>query len=232
MRKADGMISGCIFDLDGTLVNSTYALQRSTNLTLEEFGLSPISIEDIKKIVGDGYKKQMERALLLHGEGAMRFYEASLPLYMEYFSKNCLYRLDAYDGILEMLGELKKRGIRTAVFSNKPHAQTMENVSYVFGKEMFDQILGQKEGTPVKPNPAGVFQILDHCNLRPEECLYFGDTNTDMQTGKAAGIKTVGVLWGFRGKEELEQYSPDYLISHPLQAVRIIEELEQYENKK
>lgn len=232
MRKADGMISGCIFDLDGTLVNSTYALQCSTNLTLEEFGLSPISIEDIKKIVGDGYKKQMERALLLHGEGAMRFYEASLPLYMEYFSKNCLYRLDAYDGILEMLGELKKRGIRTAVFSNKPHAQTMENVSYVFGKEMFDQILGQKEGTPVKPNPAGVFQILDHCNLRPEECLYFGDTNTDMQTGKAAGIKTVGVLWGFRGKEELEQYSPDYLISHPSQAVRIIEELEQYENKK
>ena len=226
------MISGCIFDLDGTLVNSTYALQRSTNLTLEEFDLSPISIEEIKKIVGDGYKKQMERALLLHGEGAMRVYEVSLPLYMEHFSKNCLYHLDAYDGIRDMLRELKKRGIQTAVFSNKPHAQTMENVSYVFGGEMFDQVLGQTEGIPVKPNPAGVFQILDHLNLKPEECLYFGDTNTDMQTGKAAGIKTVGVLWGFRKKEELERFAPEYLISHPSQVVGIIEELEQCENKK
>lgn len=224
------MIKGCIFDLDGTLVNSTYALQRSTNLTLEQFGLSPVSLEDIKKIVGDGYKKQMERALLLHGDEAMKNYEKSLSLYMEFFSKNCLYRLDAYDGIREFLTYLKEQKIKTAVFSNKPHAQTVENVEYVFGRDGFDEILGQKEGNPVKPDPTGVFQILEKMGLKPEECLYFGDTNTDMRTGKAAGMPTVGVLWGFRGREELEQFAPEYLIGHPDEARKIIEAARQEAN--
>lgn len=218
------MITGCIFDLDGTLVNSTYALQRSTNLALEQFGWSPISLEDIKKIVGDGYKKQMERALLLHGEEAMRDYEAILPVYMKYFSKNCLYQLDAYDGIRPFLAFLKEQHIKTAVFSNKPHAQTVENVEYVFGKDTFDTILGQKEGNPVKPNPAGVFQILEALGLAREETLYFGDTNTDMRTGKNARLATVGVLWGFRGRKELEELAPEYLISHPQEAVQIVKQ--------
>lgn len=219
------MIAGCIFDLDGTLVNSTYALQRSTNLTLEQFGLSPITLEDIKKIVGDGYKKQMERALLLHGEDAMQFYEESLLAYMKNFSKNCLYQLDAYEGIRGLLAYLKENHIKTAVFSNKPHAQTVENVEYVFGKGTFDVILGQKEANPVKPNPAGVFWILETLGLKQEETLYFGDTNTDMRTGKNAGLPTVGVLWGFRGRKELKALAPNYLISHPDEAIQIVKQL-------
>lgn len=225
------MIKACIFDLDGTLVNSVFALQRSTNLTLADFGLSPISEEETKRFVGDGYKKLMERALAAHGEAALRFYEESLPLYMEHFSKESMYRLAPYEGILELLDFLKEAGIKTAVFSNKPHAQAVENVKKVFGEQQFDLILGQKEGTPVKPDPTGLFQILKELQVQVEECLYFGDTNTDMRTGKAAGVQTVGVLWGFRTKEELAALSPQYLVSEPKEVIEILKKLLEFHTK-
>ena len=91
----------------------------------------------------------------------------------------------------------------------------MENIETVFGKGYFDYIGGEQPGIPKKPDPAGVRLILNTLHVQPEECLYFGDTNTDMQTGLGAGLVTVGVTWGFRGREELEAFHPSYIISHP-----------------
>lgn len=210
-----GTIKGCIFDLDGTLLNTLKALTYTTNRTLEHFGLGPVDEAHIKQFVGDGYKRQMERSLVYCGDEKLVHYEESLKLYTELFARHCMYQVVPYPGIPELLAGLKERGIRIAVLSNKPHPRTVENIETVFGKGYFDLVMGEQPGIPKKPDPAGVRQILDRWGIRPEECLYLGDTNTDMRTGLGAGLITVGVTWGFRGREELESFHPSWIIDRP-----------------
>ncbi|MGI5945771.1 MAG: HAD family hydrolase [Lachnospiraceae bacterium] len=217
------MYKCCIFDLDGTLLNTIKALQKATNLTMERFGLGPLSEDQIQSIVGDGYKMQMKRALKLCGDKDLVHYEEALPAYMEIFGKHCMYQVAPYDGILQLLQAIKERRIKAAVFSNKPHVQTVENITGIFGSGMFDLVRGQQEGVPKKPDPAGVYLIMEELGVTPGECLYFGDTGTDMQTGKNAGLDTVGVLWGFRKREELELFSPEYLIETPQEAIAFLD---------
>lgn len=217
------MIKGCIFDLDGTLLNTIYALMYTTNQVLDHFGLRPVDEAHMKQFVGDGYKKQMERSLRFAGDETLEHYEESLPLYTEYFAKYCMYQVKPYEGIPELLQAMKKKGIRIAVLSNKPHARTVENIETVFGKGYFDLIYGEMPGVPKKPDPAGVNRILEQWNMAPEECLYLGDTNTDMKTGLGAGLITVGVTWGFRGRDELESFHPQYIIDMPVQITGMIE---------
>lgn len=216
------MIRCCIFDLDGTLLDTLKALTYTTNLVLEHFGYGPVNEENMKHFVGDGYKMQMQRALRYAGDEKLIHYEESLPVYTELFARHCLYQVKPYDGIRELLAGLKERGIRIAVLSNKPHARTVENIEYVFGKGYFDIVAGEQPGVPKKPDPAGVRRILDELKAEPEECLYFGDTNTDMKTGLGAGLITVGVTWGFRGRDELEAFHPQYIIDHPRQVLEEI----------
>lgn len=210
-----GRYKCCIFDLDGTLVNSIHALTYCTNLALERFGLGPLSEDQMKAIVGDGYRTQMRRSLLASGDTGLVHYDEILPVYMEVFAKNCLYEMHAYDGIMELLSFLKTREIKIAVVSNKPHAQAVDTVEAVFGKGCFDAIIGEREGIPKKPDPAGALAAAKSLGVTPAECMYFGDTNTDMLTGKNAKMTTVGVLWGFRSEKELKEYEPDYLIKKP-----------------
>lgn len=209
------MIRCCIFDLDGTLLNTLDALTYTTNLTLKEFGYGPVDAEHVKKFVGDGYRMQVKRALQYSGDENLVHYEDALAAYMQLFAAHCLYHVRPYDGIPEMLEVLKKQSIRIAVLSNKPHARTVENIEAVFGKGYFDIVAGQKDDVPKKPDPAGVNRILEAFGCTPNECLYFGDTNTDMQTGLNAKAHTVGVTWGFRDRSELEAFHPDFIIDGP-----------------
>ncbi len=209
------MVRCCIFDLDGTLLNTLKALTYTTGLVLEHFGYAPIDEAHIRQFVGDGYKCQMERSLRYSGDEKLEHYEESLPLYMDLFARHCLYQVEPYEGIRDLLAELKSRDIRIAVLSNKPHPRTVENIETIFGKGYFDLILGEQPGIPKKPDPAGVNRILNTFHMKPEECLYFGDTNTDMKTGLGAGLITVGVTWGFRGRNELESCHPQYIIDRP-----------------
>lgn len=211
-----------MFDLDGTLLNTIDALTCATNATLNMLGLPGITPEQITGIVGDGYKTQMERALLLCRDETLSRLEEALPLYRENFAKYCMKDVVPYDGICRMLDELKAHKVRIAVFSNKPHAQAVECVEAVFGKGYFDCIRGEISGTPKKPAPEGAFLILKELALEPAECLYAGDTNTDMQTGIAAGMDTAGVTWGFRERKELLSFSPKYLVDCPAQIMEIV----------
>ncbi len=213
----------CIFDLDGTLVNSIHALAYCTNLALDRCGVGKhVTEEQMYTIVGDGYKMQMRRSLLACGDVDLVHYEEILPVYLEVFAKDCLYEMEIYDGIMELLEHAKKCGLKIAVVSNKPHAQAIDTVEAVFGKGYFDLIVGENEALPKKPDPAMALYAAKMLGAEPEECLYFGDTNTDMMTGKAAGMPTVGVLWGFRGREELAQYEPEFLIERPEEIVPVI----------
>lgn len=209
------MIRCCIFDLDGTLLNTLSALRITVNLTLEHFGYPAIGEEKVKKFVGDGYKLLVERALKDAGDVELKHYEEALQVYMDTFAGHSMDQVEPYDGIAELLKQLKERGIKIAVLSNKPHEQTVDNIETVFGKGYFDYVAGEQPGIPRKPDPAGVYRILEAFGEKPEECLYFGDTNTDMQTGLGAGLVTVGVTWGFRDREELESFHPQYVIDKP-----------------
>ena len=155
------MIRCCIFDLDGTLLNTLKALTLTVNLTLEHFGYEPVDEDHVRQFVGDGYKLLMERVLRYRGDEQLEHYEESLKVYLELFAVHSMDGVHPYDGICELLEELKKRGIKTAVLSNKPHPRTVENIETVFGPGYFDYVAGEQPGIPRKPDPAGVKLILD-----------------------------------------------------------------------
>lgn len=221
------MYKCCIFDLDGTLVNSIYAIQRAVNLTLEKWGLGPIDVEQTKVFVGDGYKTLLERALTACGDEKLEHFLEADKRYVEIFKECYMYRVEAYEGIREMLVFLKAQGIHLAVLSNKPHDRTIANVEDVFGRDCFERVYGEREdmGIEKKPAPDGVWAIMKEFGLERDEVLYFGDTNTDMRTGKNAQVDTVGVTWGFREREELEAFSPRLIADHPSQVVEFVKEV-------
>ena len=129
---------------------------------------------------------------------------------MEYFKEGCLHNVKPYPGIVEALKELKKQGAKLAVLSNKPDSNTKNVIRTVFPEEgLFDWVQGQSGAFPRKPDPAGALYIAEQFGVKPEECMYLGDTSTDMKTGTAAGMYTVGVLWGFREERELRENGSD-----------------------
>lgn len=217
------MYKCCIFDLDGTLLDTLTAISYTTNLTLEAFGLEPIEKEHYKVLVGDGAGKLIERALLERGDKELTKYEEALALYQENFAKYCLYEVKPYDGIPELLEYLKAEGIKITVLTNKPHPRAIENIETAFGKGYFDYIQGDTEGLKRKPDPSGAFRIMEHFGFNAEECLYMGDTNTDMRTGKNAGLDTIGVTWGFRPESELQAFDPAYIAHHPSDIQKVVE---------
>lgn len=216
------MYKCCIFDLDGTLIDSIKAISYTANLTLEKYGYPAISDDLYKIFVGEGAKKLIEKALLHSGDSELTHLEDGFTTYLKYFEIHCMHEVKPYDGIIDMLKELKDRGVKLAVLSNKPHERTLDNIKGVFGEDYFSLVSGEKEGIRRKPDPAGAILTADILGFSPSECLYLGDTSTDMETGISAGMDTVGVTWGFRERSELESYSPKYVIDSPMEILSIV----------
>jgi len=216
------MKKAVIFDLDGTLSDSIHSIKYCCDWAVEPYGYGPFSEEQYKYFVGDGAANLVKRALAAGGDKDGIHFEEAFARYREIFRENCMYQVVPYDGIRELLGALKERGIKIAVLSNKPHPETINVIEALFGKGYFDCIQGQKENVAIKPSPEGVFQILRQLSMEPEDILYLGDTSTDMKTGKSAGAYTIGALWGFRERRELEESHADAIIGHPLELLDFI----------
>lgn len=216
------MKKAVIFDLDGTLSDSIASIKYSADKALGEFGCGPFSEEQYKYFVGDGAANLIKRALAAGGEADLARFEEVFARYKEIFKVYCMYQVKPYAGIPELLAALKERGLKIAVLSNKPHANTLDVIETLFGRDCFDAVQGQTEGLAIKPSPEGVFRILEEWNLTPGDILYLGDTATDMKTGKSAGAFTVGALWGFREREELVEGGADALIGHPLELLKFL----------
>lgn len=214
------MKKAVIFDLDGTLSDSIQSIKYCGDRAMEAFGYGPFSVEQYKYFVGDGAANLVRRALAAGGDVCQEHFEEAYALYREVFRENCMYRVRPYEGIPELLAALKAQGVKIAVLSNKPHIETVNVIETLFGKDYFDVIRGQEEGIPIKPSPEGVFRILEQFGLTAADILYLGDTATDMKTGKSAGAFTVGALWGFRTRDELEDGGADAIIGHPLELLR------------
>ncbi len=215
------MIKTAIFDFDGTLSNTIYSIQYFANKTLEKHGLKTADTEDFKKFVGDGAKTLVMRLLKNAGErGDGELLEKVLKEYNESYDNNPLYLVRPYDGICEMLNTLAAMKIKTAVISNKPHNTVCKIAAEIFGGFKFDAVYGQRSGIPVKPDPTGVNMLLEELGAVKDECIYVGDTSTDMQTGINAGIFKIGVLWGFRDAEDLKD--ADIIVETPSEIINTI----------
>ena len=195
-------MKACIFDLDGTLTNTLESMTYSVNLTLEEMGLSKITKDQCRVFVGNGARVLMEKSLKAAGDTDASRIEEGMEIYGRIFDQNCTYHVTPYEGIPEMLKVLKDKGIHLAVLSNKPDRQTVKVVKAIFGEELFDYAQGQKEGIRRKPEPDGVWYLMEQMHVSKEECLYIGDSEVDAATGRNAGLKTIGVLWGFRDRKK------------------------------
>lgn len=215
-----------IFDLDGTVADTLESIAYSANMTLEALGLKKRPVEEYNYYAGDGADVLVKRALKVacgSDERAQELFPDARAKYKEVFEKYCMYHVKPFDGIIEMLDGLKAQGIKIGVLSNKPHERTVVVVNELFGESYFDLVCGQREGIPKKPDPSGARIMLKDFGVEPEECLYVGDTNVDMQTGKNTGMFTVGVLWGFRDREELENNKADAIIAHPLELLNYVD---------
>ena len=189
--------------MDGTTVNSIESIAYFANRALNKFGLPSIDTERYKLLVGNGATTLVKRMFAEVG-AADDIYEEVLNEYNKSYDDNFLYLAKPYDGICELLQKLKKSGIKTAIVSNKPDSTAKKISDELFGKELIDICVGARDGVPLKPDPAAVVEVMGKFEAEPGDCLYIGDTATDMLTGKNAGIYTVGVLWGFRNREEIE----------------------------
>lgn len=216
------MKKAVIFDLDGTLSDSIHSIKYCADRAVAEFGFGPFTEQQYKYFVGDGAANLVRRALAAGGDEEGIHFEEAFARYKEIFRENCMYQVVPYDGISELLAALKEKGVKIAVLSNKPHAETVNVIETLFGKNYFDVIQGQKENVAIKPSPEGVFQILEQLGLTVEEVLYLGDTSTDMKTGKSAGAFTLGALWGFRERQELEENHADAIIAHPREVLKFL----------
>lgn len=215
-------MKACIFDLDGTLTNTLESMTYSVNLTLEEMGLSKITKDQCRLFVGNGARVLMEKSLKAAGDTDASRIEEGMEIYGRIFDRNCTYHVTPYEGIPEMLKALKDKGIQLAVLSNKPDRQTVKVVKAIFGEELFDYAQGQKEGIRRKPEPDGVWYLMEQMHVSKEECLYIGDSEVDAATGRNAGLKTIGVLWGFRDRKTLETAGADELIDRPDELLKFV----------
>ena len=208
-------MKACIFDLDGTLTNTLESMTYSVNLTLKEMGLSQITKDQCRMFVGNGARVLIEESLKVSGDPKASRIEEGMKIYGRIFDQNCTYHVTLYEGIPEMLKALKDRGIHLAVLSNKPDRQTVKVVKEIFGDNIFDYAQGQKDGIRRKPEPDGVWYLM-------EQMLYIGDSEVDAATGKNAGLKTIGVLWGFRDRKTLETAGADHLIERPEELLQFV----------
>ncbi len=214
-------MKAALFDMDGTITDSLESLWYSCNKVLKEFGYRDIEKERYKMLVGDGAETLVRRALKEVGETDEEIVQKAFNRYLEVFEDGCLYNVTAYDGVPELIQKMKAKGMKVAVCTNKPQAKAEKVADAVYPAGTFDLIVGQKDEIPKKPAPDMPLIAAKAFGVEPSECLYLGDTNTDMKTGIGAGMFTIGVLWGFRDRAELEEL-------HPAAIVEKADEVEQF----
>lgn len=209
-----------IFDLDGTLLDTLEDLAESVNYALHEFGYQEHLMEDYRYMVGDGITKLIERALPEEArtEDIVSRVKAG---FVSHYRSHKTDRTRPYPGIPELLEKLKHAGIVMAVASNKFQEATHDLIHHYFGDQLFQVVLGQREGIPAKPDPSIVEEILAVTCVEKKDTLYVGDSCTDIQTAVRAGVTPVGVAWGFRPCEELVNNGALHLAGSPEEILKI-----------
>jgi phosphoglycolate phosphatase len=212
-----------IFDLDGTLLDTLEDIADSANRVLTRRGFPPHDLNVYRRFVGEGVTVLMTRAVPPPYRSDPSLIQKCVEEFREDYGRNWKTKTRPYEGVMEMLGTLAARGVKLGVLSNKPDDSTRVCVDELLPGIPFEAVMGQREGIPAKPAPDGALELARIMGTSPEHILYAGDTPIDMRTALAAGMFAVGVLWGFRPREELESAGAHMLIAHPREILALLE---------
>lgn len=202
-----------IFDLDGTLLDTLHDLAASVNYALRQFGMPEHSLDDIRRFVGNGVRRLMERAVPQGADHPQ--FEEVFAVFRRYYMEHSLDTTRPYDGITETLRELKRRGCRMAVVSNKMMAATQELVRHFFPE--IEVAIGEHEaeGIRKKPAPDTVCEALHQLGVGKEGTVYVGDSDVDLATARNSGLPCISVLWGFRDQQFLKESGATTFVATP-----------------
>ncbi len=208
-----------LFDLDGTLLNTLDDLSAAVNAALKTYGLPPRTKEEVRSFVGNGIKKLIERAI---GEKNHPSFSGVFDEFKRYYQVHCKDQTKPYAGVLELLQELKARGKKCAVVSNKADFAVQELSKEYFG-ELIAFSVGENEsaGIAKKPAPEMVLKALDALGANRENAVYIGDSEVDLQTAQNAGLPCISVAWGFKDEEFLIAHGAKILVREPREILKI-----------
>lgn len=212
-----------IFDLDGTLIDSIGDLADAMNAVLKDLGHPTHPRDDYRFFVGDGLEILVRRALP-QAELIDEKFSDTVQLMRREYSARWTATTRPFPGIPELLEELRAREIRSAVLSNKPDHATRVIVGELFADHDFGVVRGALDGVPLKPDPTSALEAASALGSSSEETIFVGDTPVDMETGTNAGMRTVGVTWGFRSAKELLDTGADQVIDHPRDLLGCLED--------
>lgn len=225
------MIKLCIFDLDGTTVNSLKSIAYFANETLRAFNLGPFDVDEYRHLAGGGARKLMTN-LIRARNADMSLLEDMVSDWLARYENNAFYLTESYDGIVEMLRDLKAMEIKTAIVTNKSKRVASQIIDGLFGTpgELIDKAVSEHPGMVLKPNPDELLKLGEEYGISMNETMYIGDHGIDMLTGKNAGATACGVTWGFHTKEELLSDGADVIAETPNQITEYIKNINSKEN--
>ena len=209
------MIKLCVFDVDGTLMDTLSSISYNVNAMLKELGFEQIEMENFKYFAGNGRTVLIERSLKHIGKYSEENLKKACEVYDSIYEANPMYLTKPFDKMKAEVKKIQDMGMKTAVLSNKPDNvvhSVIENEN-TFGKDFFEYIRGGIDGEPMKPDAAMLVNVANVFGVEMDEVCMIGDTNVDILTGVNAGAKTIGVLWGFRDEDELRDAGADIVVS-------------------
>lgn len=218
------MVECCIFDLDGTLLQTLDTITYHLNNALEGEGLKRIDVTDTAAFIGNGARKLVKRAVNVSGDVPEAVYERVLNTYNEAYNADPLPLTYPYPGITELLEALSLKGVRLAIVTNKPEITAKQLASHFFpGKFLY--VRGGRAGAVLKPDPEDTLEVIDAFGASLDKTAFIGDTSVDILTGKNAGVTSIGVSWGFRDKNELLRAEADFAVDTADELLRVLERI-------
>lgn len=212
----------CIFDLDGTLVNTIRDLGESVSYALEQMGLPTRTMQEYTDFVGNGTLLLVKRSLPDKLSGDEAAIAKAHELFSDYYSKHYADHSAVYSGMAETVAALKERGVKLCVLTNKPDRFAKEIISGLFDADSFDWVFGSRENVPKKPDPTAELEIMALEGVQKENTVHIGDSDVDVYTAHNAGIKCIGCTWGFRSEQSLEDAKADYIAHRPADILDIL----------
>ena len=220
MEIKRNVVKAIVFDMDGTLLDTLQDLTNAVNVVLGRYGMPKKTVAEVCKVVGNG-ARNLVKGVLPGGENHPDF-EAIFEDYKTYYAAHCEEETKPYEGILELLQELKKRNYKKAVVSNKPDG-AVKILAEKYFPGCFQVAIGDMEGYQRKPAPDLVYKALEELGVKKEEAIYVGDSDVDLMTAMNAELPCVSVTWGFRDREFLMYHGARVFIDKPMELLEILQ---------
>ena len=216
---------GVIFDLDGTLAYTLDDITAGVNNMLTKLGYKTRTKTEVLKFINNGARELVRRALPKTVQDSEFIVESALDVYGQEYAKCYLEKTYLYDGIYTELRKLKEQGVKIAVLSNKQDEFVKNIVEKLFDKKFFNYVQGNSKDLPAKPDPTSSLYISKQMGVKPQNCIFVGDSDVDVKTAQNAEMTSIGVLWGYREESVLKEVGVEYTVENPTDLRELIEKI-------